>query len=296
MMDSLNFEVAGIGVSAHVGRLNLADDIRRKYQKFLSGNSYNQPGSGIDIHFNINGMSFINPQALLCDDHIIPIYLETENKGRGSDVRRESSQAVATVSKDFHKVRVNHPKTFSIPEIEKTPTLLFDRLAQMVLSHVFAQRQGALVHAAGIEISGKGLMFPAKAKTGKSTLTRQFDRFDQVTPLSDERIILRKRSDTFYIYGTPWHSEAGASENKNAPLSAIFFLSQSPENAIKEIASRDAFKRLLDVTMIPWYDQKLVSQMLGFCEDLLTRVPVFELGFKPDPDVVDYLIDFVSKM
>jgi hypothetical protein len=167
-------------------------------------------------------------------------------------------------------------------------------LDQILLMYFMSQRKGALIHAAGIDINGRGYIFPGKSGAGKSTLTRQFTFVKNMEFLSDDRVVIRKIDRTFKVFGTPWAGEAGIAENKNFLLYGIFFINQGTENKIKEIKPAEAFERLMPVTSIPWYDKETMTRILDFCEDMISNIPAYELQFKPDNEVVDVFEKFVS--
>lgn len=171
-------------------------------------------------------------------------------------------------------------------------------LDQLLIMYILARHQGAVIHAAGIEMKGKGFIFAGPSGAGKSTLARLFNAsIGQNSPgtsvLSDERMVARKVNGTFNAYGTPWHGEAAAARNKCTPLSGIFFLNHGKENRAKPLAPRQALEKLLKVTSIPWYDRDVMPGVLGFCEALLARVPLFELHFTPGMEAVRFLETFV---
>jgi hypothetical protein len=167
-------------------------------------------------------------------------------------------------------------------------------LDQILLMYFMSQREGALIHAAGIDINGRGYIFPGKSGAGKSTLTSQFTFVKNMEFLSDDRVVIRKIDRTFKVFGTPWAGEAGIAENKNFLLYGIFFINQGTENKIKEIKPAEAFERLMPVTSIPWYDREIMTRILDFCEDMISNIPAYELQFKPDNEVVDVFEKFVS--
>jgi len=168
-------------------------------------------------------------------------------------------------------------------------------LNQILLMYILARKQGALLHAAGIDINGNGYIFPGKSGAGKSTITRQLAVREDIGLLSDDRIVVRKMDGAFRAYGTPWPGEAGIAINKSVPLSGIFFINHASYNRIKQITPGQALKRLLPVTSIPWYDREIMSEILTFCEDLILNVPIYELYFKPSVEVVDVFEKFVSE-
>jgi len=170
-------------------------------------------------------------------------------------------------------------------------------LDQLLLMYILAQNKGALVHAAGMNINGKGLIFPGKSGAGKSTLARQFSY--QKDPgkvvFSDDRMVVRKVEGTFKAYGTPWPGEGGIALNKSMPLSGILFLhhaAHGTRNRIKKIKPQEALEKLLPVTSIPWYDREVMPKVLQFCDDLVSNVPCFDLHFTPGIEVVKFLEEF----
>jgi len=168
-------------------------------------------------------------------------------------------------------------------------------LDQLVLMYVLANRRGALMHAAGADIQGRGCIFPGRSGAGKSTLSHQFRGRAGVQLLSDDRIVARRIADRYMVFGTPWPGDEGIAENKSAPVSGIFFLHQAGENRIKEVTSREALERLFPVTSIPWYDEEAMNGILSFCEELVSDVPAYELHFRPDHSAVEYLEGFISE-
>ncbi len=170
-------------------------------------------------------------------------------------------------------------------------------LDQLLLMYILAQNKGALVHAAGMNLDGKGFIFPGKSGAGKSTLSRQFNsrKDPEKVVISDDRMVIRKIDGAFKAYGTPWPGEEGTALNKSMPLSGIFFLrhaAHGTRNKIKEIKPKKALEKLLPVTSIPWYDREVMPKVLQFCEDLISDVPCFELHFTPGFEVVKLMEEF----
>jgi hypothetical protein len=167
-------------------------------------------------------------------------------------------------------------------------------LDQILVMYVLSLNQGAIFHAAGVNINGNGLIFPGPSGAGKSTISRQFKGQKGMEIFSDDRMIIRKIKNTFFTYGTPWPGEEGIALNENIPLSGIIFLRHGLTNQIKEVQQTEALKKFLKVISIPWYDREVLSQMLDFCEEVVNSVPVYELQFTPTPEVVSFLNNFLA--
>lgn len=169
-------------------------------------------------------------------------------------------------------------------------------LDQLLLMYILAQRNGMIIHAAGITMNGTGYIFAGKSGAGKSTLSKQFAFRNNSEVLSDDRMIIRKMNNIFKTFGTPWPGEAEIAMNKGVPLSGIFFLSHGSYNRIEEIKPQEALEKLLPVVSIPWYDKEVMTSILNFCEDIISNIPVYELFFKPDREITDVFEKFVSNI
>ncbi len=168
-------------------------------------------------------------------------------------------------------------------------------LDQILLMYLLARKQGAILHAAGVHINGKGYIFPGKSGAGKSTITRQFAETQEIKLLSDDRVVVRKIGQSYMAYGTPWPGEAGVAINESMPLEGIFFIKQGTENHVTEMTPQQAVERLMPVTSIPWYDNDVMPVILQFCGELVSQVPAYELSFRPSVEVAHVLKDFITK-
>lgn len=162
-------------------------------------------------------------------------------------------------------------------------------LDQILLMLLLAQHEGALVHAAGVNLRGRGLIFPGKSGAGKSTLATHLAGREGIRLLSDDRIALRKDGGRFLAYGTPWPGEQGAALNESAPLSGVYFLCHADADEIVPLRPQEAAERLMPVTSIPWYDPEPMTRILQVLDVLVARVPAFEFRFKPGPEAMALL-------
>ncbi|HTZ18424.1 MAG TPA: hypothetical protein VMB78_08290, partial [Dissulfurispiraceae bacterium] len=167
-------------------------------------------------------------------------------------------------------------------------------LDQLLMMYALAIEGGAIIHAAGINIEGKGYIFPGRSGAGKSTLSRQFRDREDAEVLSDDRMATRIVNGTIMTYGTPWPGEEGIALNKGVPLAGIFFMSHGDRNVIAEISPQNAVEKLMPVVSVPWYDPEMTSKILAFCDELVSNIPAFELQFKPVVEAADFFVESVS--
>jgi hypothetical protein len=167
-------------------------------------------------------------------------------------------------------------------------------LDQILIMYALARRRGAILHAAGILVNGNGFIFPGRSGTGKSTISQQCTGYPGISILSDDRVVVRECDDALRVFGTPWPGDAGIALNAHAPLRAMFFIRHGDATAIRGIGAAQALELLLPAASVPWYDRETLQPILTFLEDLVNRVPAYELRFKPNAEVVDVLAEFGS--
>jgi len=159
---------------------------------------------------------------------------------------------------------------------------------ELVMMHRLALGEGAEVHALGLtDQDGSGYLFLGHSGAGKSTTARLWAAQPGVTLLSDDRIILRKHCDKFWMYGTPWHGDAGVSSPGHAPLSAIFLLEQSASNELVPIPPAKAAAELFARTFLPHYLESGIQFTLSFLDHITRSVPCSILRFTPTPGAVE---------
>ncbi len=159
---------------------------------------------------------------------------------------------------------------------------------------VLAHRSAFIVHSCGWSCNGKSVLFPGVSGAGKTTLCRQLMAAGQGRILSDDRVVLREGPEGFRACGTPWPGDAKQARNESAPLAALGFIEQAPEHRLTPIPPAEALRRLMEAASIPWYSSDLRDLVLPLVERLVSTVPAYRVGFRPDPGVFDVLSPLVE--
>jgi hypothetical protein len=161
-------------------------------------------------------------------------------------------------------------------------------LDELVMMHRLALGEGVEVHALGLaDMDGSGYLFLGHSGAGKSTTARLWMEQPGVTLLSDDRIIIRKHNGKFWMYGTPWHGDAGVASPARAPLDSIFLLEQALINEVTPLASAKAAAELFARSFVPHYLQSGIQFTLDFLDQLTRSVPCSVLRFTPTPGAVE---------
>ena len=161
-------------------------------------------------------------------------------------------------------------------------------LDELVMMHRLALGEGVEVHALGLaDRDGRGYLFIGHSGAGKSTTARLWMAESGVTLLSDDRIILRKHDHRFWMYGTPWHGDAGIASACRAPLSAVFLLEQALNDQVAAVPPLKAAAELFARAFLPHYLKGGIQFTLGFLDQLTRSVPCSILRFTPTPSAVE---------
>jgi hypothetical protein len=161
-------------------------------------------------------------------------------------------------------------------------------LDELVMMHRLALGEGVEVHALGLaDEDGSGYLFVGHSGAGKSTTARLWKAHPGVHLLSDDRVILRKHEDQYWMYGTPWHGDAGVASPGRAPLSAIFLLEQASTNEVGSVSALTAASGMFARAFLPHYLESGIEFTLDFLHQITRSVPCFVLRFTPTEDAVE---------
>jgi len=167
------------------------------------------------------------------------------------------------------------------------PSPLEFPLSEVLMVCLLAQGRGLMVHACGVDDSGRGYLFAGNSTHGKTTMARLWR--NQATIMNDDRIVLRWREGCFWMYGTPWHGEYSEVSSQRVPLERVFFLRHAEGNEVQLSHDVTAVSMLLARCFLPLWDVEGMRFTLDFCARLVEAVPCYELGFVPDESVVDFV-------
>jgi hypothetical protein len=266
-------EIGGIPIALSTSDAGFLDLLRQRYDGFLSSSR-----PEFELEFDLTS---VGPAS---DDDV--------------RVRREGHEWLLQRG-DFH-ARWD-PRTGQGSVRQNTNPYSLDSVLRIVHSLILAERGGFLLHAASAICDGRAYLFSGVSGAGKTTMTRLAPA--DITLLTDEISYLRPSDDRpsndrasdrgYHAFGTPFAGElAKAGENCAAPVSALFFLEQGPENRVDEVPAADAVRRLMRNILFFAEDKGLVEKLFVTACDFAARVPIRRLTFYPDARVWDEIRNF----
>ncbi|MCK5220823.1 MAG: hypothetical protein KAR14_04525, partial [Candidatus Aminicenantes bacterium] len=166
---------------------------------------------------------------------------------------------------------------------------------QILLSRIFADREGLTMHSSGMKINGAGLLFTGQSGAGKSTIAKLLK--DEGELLCDEFIIIRKWKKKFRIYGNWSHGEIEEVSNNEAPLRAILFLEKAEVNRIEPLSDiKEIISRLLPRIMQPLITADWWEKTLETMEKLVKEVPAYIIKFDKSGDIAQIVREFTKSI
>jgi len=166
---------------------------------------------------------------------------------------------------------------------------------ELLMVNYLAQGRGVIIHGCAIARQDRGMLFVGESGAGKSTLATMWDQEKGVEVLSDDRTVVRKQGDEYWMYGTPWHGEAKYGSPRAVRLERIFFLRHGVNHSSKQASEIEAVSKFLTCSFPPYWDPRGMEFSMELFSDLAAQVPCEELTFKPERSVLNFIDESVSK-
>jgi hypothetical protein len=286
-VDSQLLSVAGFTIKVNSER-NEAISFEEGYVPFFIHDSSVKPDIIVKA---VNGI----PDKLLHKDRLLFDARNQDQDFFSIHQMDNSYKFIITEQKENGRIQqvalLNHELTewivYCNPEINgKTCPLLYP-LGPIMLYYLTVKSDAIMLHASGVLKESKGYIFSGFSGAGKSTMAGLWQETGSKI-VNDDRLIIRKTKKGYSIYNTPMFY---ADIPKEAPLNSISLIHHSPENTIKKISGAKAVSRILANCIQHGYDNTFIEHHLEFLSGLCGRIPVYEVGFKPEAEVVDFIIE-----
>lgn len=192
-------------------------------------------------------------------------------------------EVVATIDATQKQIQVFiTPKHHNIITIDP----LFHPLGSLLMVYLAHLSGGLLIHASGVRDGNNGYLYTGVSGIGKSTMSMLWKK-SGAELINDDRLWLHKIENQWFMFNTPMVYYA--QEPKMAPLAGMFLLRQSLENQLLPIKGVQSSLRIMANCIQQFYNKEMTSTHLDRVMDLTSSIPVYDLGFKPDGEVVEII-------
>ena len=180
----------------------------------------------------------------------------------------------------------------SAPAPARAGSALDRVLSYICMQALPRQGDGLLLHASGIVLDGAGYVFTGASGRGKTTVSRLAAGRAEV--LTDENVIIRLGAAGAELCSTPFWGHSTPSElvhrvNRRAPLAAVCILEHAPDFRLDRLGSAEAVMALLTTEKVATERADSAAAWLAVAERLIARTPVYRLGFRPTPELWDFV-------
>ncbi|MFO7898706.1 MAG: hypothetical protein R6V58_06560 [Planctomycetota bacterium] len=165
---------------------------------------------------------------------------------------------------------------------------------RFAVSFLVERAGGFLLHCSGVVHRRRALLFFGPSESGKSTIAG-LARADHI--LSGEAVIVQKSDDQWTAYGTPFSPELGGGANASAKVGAMIKLTKARAGEAMDCrpisgrrAAQDLLRCVIALDDAPRHKAGSAAHALEAAE----AVPLYELRFRPEPEVWPFLLEHVD--
>jgi hypothetical protein len=156
----------------------------------------------------------------------------------------------------------------------------------LILYYLSVINGDILIHASGINHSGKGYIFSGVSGKGKSTMAGLW-KSAGATVIHDDRMIIRNVHGTFMMYNTPIYEDE---EPSSSAIDSIFLIEHGPENIMTRVSGATAMSMMLSNCIQHNWNPGMIAGLLSSVSGLCNKIPVYRLAFRPDHSITDYIL------
>jgi hypothetical protein len=163
-------------------------------------------------------------------------------------------------------------------------TFVLENYLRMIFSVSILDRDGVLLHSAGVIREGKGYVFSGHSEAGKST-SAAFSYELGYTVLSDDLNLLLLRDGRVYLHGVPFRGGACPvpTTSGTAPIERLVYLRQDSRDFLEPISVPLAASLLTEQVPFVSFQPATVDRVLDLCYHIAHLQPMHILHLRRSP-------------
>ena len=132
-----------------------------------------------------------------------------------------------------------------LPRNDKVPQRQLSFLILQAYRYILCNAGHFQMHSAVVTCHGKGIAFCGIPGAGKSTQAHLWEQYRDAQALNLDQPAILFEAGQVLVSGSPWSGKEDCYLPDTAPLAAIFFVEQAPENRVIPMTPGEAFAHLL---------------------------------------------------
>jgi hypothetical protein len=157
----------------------------------------------------------------------------------------------------------------------------------LVLYYLTAINGDIMIHASGVNNSGRGYIFSGVSGKGKTTMAKLWDNTG-ARVIHDDRLILRNTGNGYRMFNTPVYSN---DEPRESPIDKIFLIEHGSRNDHITVSGASALSMVMANCIQHNWDQNIIARLIGALSLMCTTIPVVRLPFRPDRNIIDDILE-----
>lgn len=233
---------------------------------------------------NIQGnLSYENPERMIFTYQGREFRLHAGMKGV-CGIYRESED-----DEDSIEIQLSHDE---FPNFEINMVFL----EMLALERHLLKENALVLHSSYILWKNRGIVFTAPSGTGKSTQAELWRKYEDAQIINGDRSVLwwNPAEKRFDVCGLPFCGSSGIRQNLSAPLSAVVFLSQAPQNHVWACPSSESIRKMYGEISINQWNPKAVEKSLTLIEKISQNVPMVRLACNMESMAVEVLKEHIN--
>lgn len=150
-----------------------------------------------------------------------------------------------------------------------------------------------IMHASVVEYQNQAILFSGPSGIGKSTQANLWKKYMNADILNGDRATIDISKDVINVYGSPYAGSSKIYRNESAPIKAIILLKQGEKNSIRQLVGMELYRNMFPRFSLARWDDKLSNISMNIIEEIISRIPVYELTCLPDEEAVKLVCDTV---
>jgi hypothetical protein len=158
-------------------------------------------------------------------------------------------------------------------------------MGPLIFYYLTLKYEAIMIHASGLFDGERGRIFTGFSGSGKSTMAGLWQKTGSEI-LNDDRLIIRKEREGYFMYNTPmFYSDTP----KKGPFHFLYVIGHSKENKLNRLEGAKAVSSVMAFCIQHGYNMHFIEQHLDFLSELCLHIPIYDLGFVPDENVIDFI-------